>query len=92
VPFEDNEVTFADLQARISKTIELLDGFEAAEFEGGETRDIRLRLGEREMVFKGQDYLLNFALPNFHFHITTAYGILRHNGVPLGKRDFLHRG
>jgi hypothetical protein len=92
VPFEDNEVTFADLQARISRTVELLDGLSPEEFEGSETREIVLRLGSRERVFAGQDYLLNFAVPNFYFHVTTAYAILRHNGVPIGKRDFLHAG
>jgi hypothetical protein len=92
VPFEDNEVTFADLQARIARTIGLLDSFSPAEFEGSEARDITLRLGGREFAFEGRDYLLNFALPNFYFHITTAYAILRHNGVPLGKPDFMHAG
>jgi len=92
VPFEDNEATFADLQARIARTIELLDGFSASEFEGSEAREVTLRLGGREMGFVGQDYLLNFALPNFYFHVTTAYAILRHNGVPIGKRDFLYAG
>jgi hypothetical protein len=90
VPFEDDETSFADLQARISRTIALLDGFSPEEFEDSDERDISLRLGGRDFAFKGRDYLLGFAMPNFYFHVTTAYAILRHNGVPIGKRDFMH--
>jgi hypothetical protein len=87
--FEDNEKTFADLQARITKTIELLDTFKPEEIDGSEDRVIEMKLGSREMKFTGMQYLLHFAMPNFYFHVTTAYAILRHNGVPLGKPDFL---
>jgi hypothetical protein len=89
VRFEDNEKTFADLQARISKTIELFDTFRPEEIDGSEDRVIEMKLGSREMKFAGMQYLLHFALPNFYFHVTTAYAILRHNGVPLSKPDFL---
>lgn len=89
VRFEDNEKTFADLQARIAKTIELLDTFKPEEIDGSEDRVIEMKLGSREMKFTGMQYLLHFAMPNFYFHVTTAYTILRHNGVPLSKPDFL---
>ena len=92
VPFADDEVTFADLRQRIEKTVSLLDDFSPTEFEGSEDRDITLRLGGRDLAFKGLRYLLDFAQPNFYFHVTTAYDILRHNGVPLGKPDFFVEG
>ena len=87
--FDDNETTFAELQARIEKTIAFLDSFKAQQINGSETRDIVLQLRERTVEFKGQDYLLKWVMPNFYFHVTTAYNILRHNGVDIGKRDFL---
>ncbi len=87
--FDDNEVTFDELQARIAKTIAFLDGFKADQIDGSEEREIVLQLHETRMEFKGQDYLNKWALPNFYFHATTAYNILRHNGVEIGKRDFL---
>ena len=89
VRFEDNEATFADLQARIAKTIELLETFKPAEIDGSETRPISMKIGSHDLSFDGMQYLLHFAMPNFYFHVTTAYDILRHNGVPLGKPDFL---
>ena len=87
--FEDNETTFADLQARIAKTIAHLETFSAADIDGSDDRIIEMKVGQRELKFPGTVYLLAFAMPNFYFHITTAYNILRHNGVPLGKMDFM---
>jgi hypothetical protein len=87
--FEDNEKSFPELKARIAKTLAFLGALEAGQIDGSEERAITLKAGPREFSFKGQDYLLNFALPNFYFHITMAYAILRHNGVDVGKLDFL---
>lgn len=88
-PYEDVETSFAELQARIEATLTFLATFEASQIDGSEDRDITLtRRGETSVV-KGQAYLLLQVLPNFYFHVTTAYAILRHNGVELGKRDFL---
>ena len=87
--FTDNEASFADLKARIAKTLEFVATVKPAQIDGSEARDITLKAGPRELNFKGQDYLLFFALPNFYFHVTTAFAILRHNGVPVGKLDFL---
>ena len=88
--FEDNETTFGELQARIEKTIAFLDSVKAQQIDGSETRDIVLQLHDgRSLEFTGQDYLLKWVMPNFYFHVTTAYNILRHNGVEIGKRDFL---
>jgi hypothetical protein len=85
----DEEKSFADVHARIGKAIDFLAGFTPADFEGAETRPIELKLGSHEMKFDGKSYVSMFALPNFFFHVTTAYDILRHNGVPIGKGDFL---
>jgi hypothetical protein len=85
----DEEKDFADLHARIAKTIAHLKSFKPAQFEGAETRSIELKFPQRTFTFTGKDYLLNFVTPNFYFHYTTAYAILRHNGVPVGKGDFL---
>ena len=87
--FSDTEGTFPDLKARIAKTLEFIASVKPAQIDGSEGRDISLKAGPRELNFKGQDYLLFFALPNFYFHVTTAFAILRHNGVPVGKLDFL---
>lgn len=87
--YEDTEATFAELQARISKTLDYLGTFAETDFEGAETRAIVMKGRQRELNFTGLDYLQRFALPNFFFHVTTAYDILRHNGVPLSKSDFL---
>jgi uncharacterized protein len=89
--YEDTEKTFAELKARIAKVTTYVQGFKAADLDGSETRDVTLPIGGQPMTFKGQDYLINFALPNFYFHATTAYAILRHCGVSIGKRDFLAR-
>jgi hypothetical protein len=85
----DEEKDFADLHARLAKTIAHLKSFKPAQFEGAETRSIELKFPNATFAFTGKDYLLGFVLPNFYFHYTTAYAILRHNGVPIGKGDFL---
>ena len=87
--FPDTETTFAELQARIAKTVDFVKSLKPAQFEGADTREITLKVGGQEMKFTGAVYLSNFAFPNFYFHATTAYNILRHNGVDVGKRDFL---
>jgi hypothetical protein len=87
--YEDNESTFSDLQARIAKTVAFIQGVSAGQINGSEERTVTLKLRDNEISFLGQPYLLNFVLPNFYFHITTAYVILRHNGVEIGKMDFV---
>ena len=87
--WEDNEATFAELQARVTKAIDFVQGFGAAQIDGSEERDITFRLAGRDAHFKGLRYLLDFVLPNLYFHATTTYAILRHNGVEVGKMDFL---
>jgi uncharacterized protein len=87
--FEDNETTFAQLQARIDKTRKYLATFNAAQIDGSEGRQIKLKFGPREMEFTGLVYLLEVVMPNFYFHYTTAYAILRHNGLEIGKGDYL---
>jgi hypothetical protein len=87
--FADTEATFPELKARIAKTIDFLQSVSAAQIDGTEERPITLKLRVGELQFQGQSYLLFFAIPNFYFHVTTAYAILRHNGVELGKQDFL---
>ena len=87
--FEDNEQSFADLHARIAKTIAFVESVSAAQLNGSEEREVTLTVGGKEMTLKGLAYLLGFAQPNFYFHLVTAYNILRHNGVEIGKRDFL---
>jgi hypothetical protein len=87
--FDDNEASFADLQARITKTIDFLQTLKPAQIDGSEDRQVVLQMRAGPLEFKGQAYLLNFALPNFYFHCATVYAILRHNGVEVGKKDFL---
>jgi hypothetical protein len=87
--WEDKESSFAELQARIGRTLEFLKGFKPGQIDGAEERDVTIPIGGNPTTFKGQRYLVNFALPNLYFHLTTAYAILRHNGVELGKRDYL---
>lgn len=87
--FDDRETTFDELQARIDATRAYIASVPAAAFEGSERREVVIKAGTFEKTFRGEDYLLGFALPNFYFHVTTAYGILRAQGVALGKRDFL---
>jgi uncharacterized protein len=87
--YPDDEKTFGELKARISKTIAFLDTIKAEQIVGSEERDVKMKAGPRELEFKGQEYLTGFVLPNFYFHVTTAYSILRTNGVEVGKFDFL---
>jgi hypothetical protein len=87
--YEDTEQTFDDLRARIAKTIAFVESFAAEQFAGAAERPIALRVGGKDWSFTGRDYLLGFALPNFYFHLVTAYNILRHNGVEIGKADYL---
>lgn len=89
--FEDTEKTFADLQARIAKTQAFMATLAPDQFRESASRTITLKIGGNEMSFPAQAYLLGFAMPNFHFHLTTAYNILRHNGVELGKGDYMGR-
>jgi len=85
----DVETTFAELRDRCARTIAFMDGFTAEQIDGSENREIVLALGGTSVTFPGQQYLLGFAMPNFYFHLTTTYAILRHCGIELGKRDFL---
>ena len=87
--FEDTEQSFEELQARIARIIAFVESFSAAQIDGSEERDIALRAGGQDMSFKGLTYLLGYAMPNFYFHLVTAYNILRHNGVEIGKRDYI---
>ena len=87
--FEDNEQTFEELRARIARTIDFIKGVPAAALEESEDRVIKVPARDRTLEFKGLDYLVRFVIPNVFFHITTAYAILRHAGVEIGKTDFL---
>lgn len=87
--FKDNEATFAELQDRIKRTLAFIRTLKAKQFEGAESREVVMTLSVGKLKFNGADYLNGFALPNFYFHLTTAYNIMRHNGVGLGKFDFL---
>ena len=87
--FEDTEQTIAELKARLAKTVDFVMSVPAAKIEGSGERDISMKIAGKDTVLKGAQYLLGHAYPNFYFHSTTAYNILRHNGVEIGKRDFL---
>jgi hypothetical protein len=87
--FEDNEKTIAELKARVAKTIAFIQAITPEQIDGTEDKAIVTKRGEKETHYKGMQFLLGHAIPNFDFHITTAYSILRHNGVEIGKRDFL---
>jgi hypothetical protein len=87
--FDQTEQTFDGLRVRIAKTLEFVNGADPKAFEGAEGRTVRLTIAGKEREMTGIDYFLNSGLPNFYFHLTTAYGILRHNGVNIGKRDFI---
>jgi uncharacterized protein len=89
--FEDSEKTFPELQARIARTLEFLATLKPAQFTGAESRTITIKAGSREMSFPAPQYLMAFVMGNFHFHMTTAYNILRHNGVEIGKMDYMGR-
>jgi hypothetical protein len=86
----DTETSFAELQQRLANTIDYVKGYKPEQFEGMEAREVKFPAGpDRTMTLKGQQFLSHFTLPNFYFHAATAHGILRHNGVEIGKRDFL---
>ncbi len=87
--FEDTEQSFDELRARLAKTIAFVESFSAEQFDGSEDRDISLRAGGKDLAFKGMPYLIGYAIPNFYFHLVTAYNILRHHGVEIGKGDYL---
>jgi len=87
--FEDTESSFAELKARVDKTIAFLKTLKPEQIDGSEVKTINLKLGKESLTVQGMPYLLGIALPNFYFHTVTAYDILRHNGVELGKKDFL---
>ena len=87
--YEDNEASFADLKLRIAKTIAFINTLQPGQIDGSEAREITLKLGGSSQTLSGQAYLLHNALPNFFFHVTTAYAILRHCGVEVGKKDFI---
>jgi uncharacterized protein len=90
--FPDEEKSFDELKARIARTIDYVKGFSAADIDATAGKDVTFPIGPQQtMTLKGTDYLIGFALPNFYFHAATAYDILRHAGVELGKRDFLGR-
>ena len=85
----DKETTFDELKTRIADTIAFLERIDPKKMEGVEDRDITFPVGQQQMTLKGADYLFHFSLPNFYFHVTTAYNILRHNGLQIGKQDFI---
>jgi hypothetical protein len=87
--YEDNEKTLADLKARVAKTIAFIKTMTPAQIDGTEDKEIITKRGEKETRYTGMQFLLGHAVPNFYFHVTTTYNILRHNGVEIGKRDFL---
>ena len=86
---EDTEQTFAELKGRIAKTVDFIESVKAEKIDGAEDREIVLKMRSGDRKFSGLQYLLGFAYPNFYFHVTTAYNILRHNGVEIGKTDFI---
>ena len=87
--FEDTEQNFDELRARLAKTIAFVESFSAEQIDGSEDREITLRAGGKDLAFKGMPYLIGYAIPNFYFHLVTAYNILRHNGIEIGKGDYL---
>lgn len=88
--YDDNEQGLAQLKSRLERTVAYLDTLDATRFDGSEEREILTRPGTpKERRFRGQDYLLSYGLPQFFFHVTTAYALLRHNGVEIGKRDYM---
>jgi hypothetical protein len=87
--YEDTEKTLPELKARIAKTIAYLQTFQPAQIDGTEDKEIVIKRGDKETRYTGMQFMLGHAVPNFYFHVTTAYAILRHNGVEIGKRDYL---
>lgn len=89
--YPDTEETFVELKARLQKTMDFLASFAPAQIDGSEDKAITLNFPSMELKFSGRDYLFQFVQPNFYFHLTTAYAILRHNGLDVGKMDFIGR-
>ena len=87
--YEDTEASFDELVARVDKTIAFLETFKPEQIDGTESKEVTLHLRSRDITLKGMDYLNGFVMPNFYFHVTTTYALLRHNGVELGKMDFI---
>ena len=87
--YEDNEKTLRDLKARIAKPVAFIQTVTSAQIDGTEDKEIVIKRSDKETRYKGMQFLLGHALPNFYFHVTTAYNILRHNGIEIGKRDYL---
>jgi hypothetical protein len=87
--YEDTEKTLPELKARIAKTIAYLQTFQPAQIDGTEDKEIVIKRGDKETRYTGMQFMLGHAVPNFYFHVTTTYAILRHNGVEIGKRDYL---
>lgn len=85
----DDEVTWSDLKARLQKAVDYLETFSPDDFAGSDDRTVTIKIGGNDTELTGETYLLNRGLPNFYFHVTTAYDILRHKGVPIGKKDYL---
>src|SRR6201985_1477910 len=85
----DTETTFADLHKRLQTALDFAGSFKPEQIDGSEDKQVVLKIADQDMPFKGQQFLINFSLPNFYFHIVTAYDILRHNGVEIGKRDYM---
>lgn len=90
--FADEEKTFAELQVRITKTVDFLATLKSEQLADAAKRTVTIKVGGQDMNLTGAQYLANYAMPNFYFHLTTAYNILRHNGIELGKKDFMGRG
>lgn len=89
--FPDEEKSFSELQARLSKTTEFLSALNKSAFADAATRPVTIKVGGNDMTFHGGEYLMGYAMPNFYFHLTTAYNILRHNGIELGKKEYMGR-
>ncbi len=89
--YEDTEKTFAELQARIAKTLDFIATFKKEQLAGADVRLVTIKAGGQDKSMSGTEYLSSFVLPNFYFHVTTAYNILRHNGLELGKGDYMGR-
>ena len=87
--FADTETTFPELKERLAKTVAFLNTLTAAQIDGSEDRTVTMKARPRELSFTGRDYLFNFVIPNLYFHLMATYAILRHNGVDVGKMDFL---
>ena len=89
--FADEEKTFAELQARLARTIEFLSALTKEQYADAAARTVTIKIGGQDTTFTGAAYAASYALPNFYFHLTTTYNILRHNGIELGKKDYMGR-